>query len=111
MEGTNAFASETHPNAGHIIRVARAFDYPLSDVSRRNLSQLASSGVRKSTALAKLTAREREVAHLLAKRRTSKEIAEALGVTFATARRHTERVLAKLGLNSRRAVEKYFDDG
>jgi DNA-binding CsgD family transcriptional regulator len=50
------------------------------------------------------TEREAEVARLLAARLTNKEIARALGVTAYTAERHTERILAKLGINSRRHV-------
>jgi DNA-binding CsgD family transcriptional regulator len=52
----------------------------------------------------RLTDREAEVALLLAQRHTSKEIACVLGVSWHTARRHTERVLGKLGVNSRRQV-------
>ena len=51
-----------------------------------------------------LTGREAEVARLLAARLTNKEIARALGVTIFTAERHTERVLDKLGINSRHHV-------
>lgn len=47
------------------------------------------------------TEREGEVALLLAERMTNREIAETLDVTAHTARRHTEKVLLKLGLNSR----------
>lgn len=52
-----------------------------------------------------LTRREAEVALLLAKRRTNREIARDLGVKHFTARRHTEKVLMKLGLRSRTEVE------
>jgi DNA-binding CsgD family transcriptional regulator len=51
-----------------------------------------------------LTAREREVARLLARRATNAEVAAALGLSGHTARRHTERVLQKLGVRSRTAV-------
>lgn len=51
-----------------------------------------------------LTRRESEVALLLALRRTNREIASALVISPHTARRHTERVLRKLGLRSRRDV-------
>jgi len=50
------------------------------------------------------TDREAEVARLLAARLTNKEIARNLGVTTFTAERHTERILDKLGINSRRHV-------
>src|SRR5688500_11055482 len=52
----------------------------------------------------RLTEREAEVARLLAQRRTNKEIARVLDVSWHTARRHTERVLGKLGIRSRRHV-------
>jgi DNA-binding CsgD family transcriptional regulator len=51
-----------------------------------------------------LTPREIEVARLLAERRTNREIAAALGISPHTAERHTERVLAKLGVASRTDV-------
>jgi DNA-binding CsgD family transcriptional regulator len=51
-----------------------------------------------------LTERECQVALLLAERRTNKEIARALRVTTHTAGRHTENVLMKLGISSRRDV-------
>lgn len=51
-----------------------------------------------------LTGREAEVARLLARRATNAEVAAALGVSAHTARHHTERVMQKLGLRSRRAV-------
>lgn len=59
---------------------------------------------RASPALARLTARERQVAALLARRATNREIAAALGVSAHTARHHTEHVFAKLGVTSRRAM-------
>jgi DNA-binding CsgD family transcriptional regulator len=51
------------------------------------------------------TDREAEVARMLAARLTNKEIARSLGVTTFTAERHTERILDKLGINSRRHVQ------
>lgn len=52
----------------------------------------------------RLTERESEVALLLAQRRTNKEIARLLAVSTHTALHHTERVLRKLGISSRRHV-------
>jgi DNA-binding CsgD family transcriptional regulator/predicted ester cyclase len=51
-----------------------------------------------------LTQRESQVALLLAERFTHKEIAQQLGIQPNTARRHSERVLQKLGLSSRHDV-------
>jgi DNA-binding CsgD family transcriptional regulator len=52
----------------------------------------------------RLTPREREVAALLTLRRTNGEIAVALGVSAHTARHHTESVLRKCGVSSRRRL-------
>lgn len=51
-----------------------------------------------------LTPREAEIAELLARRLTNREIAEALGISRHTVRHHAERVFAKLGVHSRRDV-------
>ena len=47
------------------------------------------------------TPREIEVARLLAEGRRNTAIASALGISAHTARHHTQRVLAKLGVHSR----------
>jgi DNA-binding CsgD family transcriptional regulator len=51
-----------------------------------------------------LTARESEVAALLASRLSTAEVAQALGISPHTARRHVEAVLRKLHVRSRRLV-------
>jgi DNA-binding CsgD family transcriptional regulator len=51
-----------------------------------------------------LTSREIQVARLLAERQSNREIAEQLNITGYTAGRHTEKVLRKLGVGSRRDV-------
>ena len=51
-----------------------------------------------------LTAREIQVARLLAEGLSNTEIAERIGVRFFTARNHVERALAKLGVASRHRV-------
>lgn len=51
-----------------------------------------------------LTTREVEVAQLLARGLRNDALARCLGITPFTARRHTERVLAKLGVHSRAAA-------
>jgi DNA-binding NarL/FixJ family response regulator len=48
-----------------------------------------------------LTAREMEVATLLSRGRSNTAIAAALHISTHTARHHTQRVLAKLGVHSR----------
>jgi len=51
-----------------------------------------------------LTERQVSVARLVAEGCTNAEIATRLGVSFFTARNHTEQVLAKLGVGARSAV-------
>ena len=51
-----------------------------------------------------LTPREAEVARLLADRLTNAELAGALGISAHTARHHTQRVMQKLGVDSRREL-------
>jgi DNA-binding NarL/FixJ family response regulator len=51
-----------------------------------------------------LTRRELEVATLLAQGRTNTAIANTLHISTHTARHHTQRVLAKLGVHSRAAA-------
>jgi DNA-binding NarL/FixJ family response regulator len=52
----------------------------------------------------KLTAREIEVALLLAQGRSNQAIAKALGISSHTARHHTQRILTKLHVHSRAAA-------
>jgi DNA-binding response OmpR family regulator len=51
-----------------------------------------------------LSAREIEVARLLALGASNAEIGEALGIAMMTARNHTERILLKLGASTRSRV-------
>ena len=53
-----------------------------------------------------LTKRELQTAALLERRMSAKEIASTLGVSVNTARRHTEHVLSKLGVHSKRAADQ-----
>jgi DNA-binding NarL/FixJ family response regulator len=58
----------------------------------------------------RLTERQLQVAQLLAERYSNKEIAQVLDVKVSTAGRHTEHVLKKLGVASRRDVRKKLMD-
>jgi DNA-binding NarL/FixJ family response regulator len=53
-----------------------------------------------------LTARECDVALLLAERLSCREIASRLNMSFHTARCHTEKILLKLGVRSKHDVRK-----
>lgn len=54
-----------------------------------------------------LTAREREVFHLIAEGLTTKEIARRLGISTKTAENHRARVLQKLGARNTAEVVRY----
>ena len=51
-----------------------------------------------------LTDREVDVARLLVERNSAREIADRLGIKESTASRHTERVMKKVGVGSRKEV-------
>jgi predicted ATPase/class 3 adenylate cyclase/DNA-binding CsgD family transcriptional regulator/Tfp pilus assembly protein PilF len=61
----------------------------------------AGAGQADSAPAAGLTARQREVACLIAQARTNRQIAEALVITEGTAANHVVHILNKLGFNSR----------
>lgn len=54
--------------------------------------------------VAGLSARERDVAHLLAKGLSNKDIATALGISISTTKTHVSRVFERLGVSSRREM-------
>lgn len=57
----------------------------------------------------RLTERQVAVAELLYRRRTNVEIANCLGISVHTAKRHVEMVLLKLGIPSRTMVEDVLE--
>jgi len=52
--------------------------------------------------------RERQILDLIAERKTNREIAEALGLSFYTAKWHVSEVLSKLGVESRDEAALYW---
>lgn len=58
-----------------------------------------------------LTPRQVEVALLLARRRSNREIADTLGISAHTAKRHTEQVFMKLDVSSRAQVASKLMNG
>jgi DNA-binding NarL/FixJ family response regulator len=55
-----------------------------------------------------LTAREREIAALVARGLTNRQIADALHISTRTASTHVQHILSKLGLRSRAEVAVWF---
>lgn len=70
------------------------------------LASLLQPRIGEVTPNARLTAREAQVALLIAERYPHAEIAKQLAISPNTARRHAERVLKKLGVNRRQDVAK-----
>jgi DNA-binding NarL/FixJ family response regulator len=85
------------------IRTVAAGDALLSPTATRTLITrfLATAEPGDPTALAVLTAREREVMALAAEGRTNAEIAERLVVSPLTVRTHVQRAMTKLGARDR----------
>jgi DNA-binding NarL/FixJ family response regulator len=63
-----------------------------------------------TAATAELTAREREVAVLIARGQSNREIAEALMIAERTAANHVEHILNKLGFHSRTQVATWVTE-
>jgi DNA-binding CsgD family transcriptional regulator len=55
-----------------------------------------------------LTRREAQIARLLARRATNREIADQLDVSPHTVRHHVENIFTKLGIHSRRSIASQF---
>ncbi|HEV8537122.1 MAG TPA: helix-turn-helix transcriptional regulator [Candidatus Limnocylindria bacterium] len=71
----------------------------------------AAAAAPKREARPQLTAREREVAALVATGMSNKEIAEKLVISERTAEGHVERILGKLGLRSRAQIASWQAGG
>jgi DNA-binding NarL/FixJ family response regulator len=83
--------------------VGKPFEIPalLSTVRSRLPAAASARADAGSDAWGALTRREREVAALVARGATNRQIAEALVLTEGTAANHVRRILLKLGLESR----------
>jgi DNA-binding CsgD family transcriptional regulator len=57
---------------------------------------------------ARLTAREREVARLVARKRSDREIARVLEISVRTVHHHVEAILSKLGVRGRQQLTQRF---
>ena len=105
--GASGFVSKTD-SASKLIEAVRAV------LARRTFfSAQASATAQSGKARGKkreagtLTAREREVLHLLAEGHTNKQVAARLGITTKTAETHRARIISKLELHSVSGLVRY----
>jgi DNA-binding NarL/FixJ family response regulator len=93
------------PDGWRLFRVRkRPPPTPSTPRSLRTAPHAGSAGALPSVAPERLTAREREVATLLTRGLSNRQIGEALVITTATAERHVTNVLTKLGFHSRAQI-------
>jgi DNA-binding CsgD family transcriptional regulator len=90
LKGTLASGWMPAGEAGVLVTAAFEMVNPLTDIELRSRFGLS--------------AREIEVARLVAGGLSNNEVAEKLGVSYFTARNHVERLLAKLGVGNRSRV-------
>ena len=90
LKGTLASGWMPGNEAGVLVTAAFEMVNPLTDIELRSRFGLS--------------AREIEVARLVAAGLSNNEVAEKLGVSYFTARNHVERLLAKLGVGNRSRV-------
>jgi DNA-binding NarL/FixJ family response regulator len=64
------------------------------------LRKKGADGAKEATPRAKLTPREREIVQLLAEGKSSREVADALGLSVKTAETHRANIMRKLNLHS-----------
>lgn len=94
---------------GHGYRVISRDEAPGSDDVRLTALQIVPIEDDSGHEAEGLTARQRQIARLLANRATNAEIAAALGISVHTARHHSQRVLEKLGITSRSQVRTQLE--
>ncbi|MFC1419769.1 ATP-binding protein [Streptacidiphilus cavernicola] len=97
--GEEQYAEQTRLGAG--LGLDRVIEYALADA---DLLLPAQRGEQSPNAADTLTRREREVAELVAKGLSNREVAELLVISKRTADAHVEHILAKLGFSSRTEI-------
>ena len=89
---------------GRAMTLEQAVDYALTGASETAPDAGGAGAARAGAKPSPLTSREREVAALVARGLTNREIAAALVVTERTAETHVQNILNKLGFTSRTQV-------
>jgi DNA-binding NarL/FixJ family response regulator len=89
------------------VRALAAGESYFGPSASRVLAEQLVAGTAADDPFGRLTDREREVFHLAAEGRTSKQIATLLGISAKTAENHRSRVLQKLGLHGIAELVRY----
>jgi DNA-binding NarL/FixJ family response regulator len=109
--GASAYVlkSKAYEELARAVReVMKGKTYLGPDVARGVIDQYAgSAAVREHAAFVVLTDREREALQLLAEGKSTKEIADELGVSVKTVETHRRNIMAKLDLHSVAELTKY----
>jgi DNA-binding CsgD family transcriptional regulator len=96
---------------GRAMTPERAIEYALSEAEERELPILVPDlQPPPSERTERLTRREQEVAHLVARGLTNRQIAQELSVSRNTANNHVARILRKLGLRSRAQIAAWVTE-
>ena len=96
---------------GKAMSLGQAIEYALSDEEGHEPPTLVSEQQPPSDELTdKLTHREREVALLVARGLTNRQIASELSVSRSTANNHVARILRKLRLRSRAQIAAWMTE-
>ena len=105
--GASGFVSKTD-SAGKLIEAVRTVLGRKTYFSSQATDAMQTGKTRgKKRAAGTLTAREREVLHLLAEGHTNKQVAARLGITTKTAETHRARIISKLELHSVSGLVRY----
>lgn len=99
-----AFSPETLEVVTQIlpaIAVSQAALQPVHGGDSKPVEQASTPESRRASALSALTPREAQIARLIAKGLTSKEIATAFGTSFHTVRKQTLRIYERVGVHNR----------
>jgi predicted ATPase/DNA-binding CsgD family transcriptional regulator len=105
--GRVAFAEEW--SAGRVMTADQAIAYANAFTEEQQQRWPGTDGPDTLGWLAPLTPREREVARLLLRNRSNREIASELVISEQTAETHAKRVLHKLGVSSRHQLRDWLE--
>ena len=92
------------------MRLEEAVEYSLSNVQLTTPGSPASEQPSGSTQAATLTHREEEIANLVARGLTNRQIAKELSISEHTAATHVRRILKKLNLQSRAQIGSWLTE-